>query len=283
MRPSQATASRPPAAGTAAASGSTTAPSPERSGPDDPGPGDSGPDGPGSGPGGHDPGPGDPGPDDPGPCGRNRGRVRAATSASPQAARTITSHGPTVAAATPPATRYAIQRPCAARVPRVTPARPPPARRDQAHRGGHGHRRHGRARSGRRTRDPSRRAGRQEEGREPEDDDQPGDDEADPAEDRAGRTAQPPGAEDGQLGRGGPGQQVAGGQPVLEVVRRQPLPVRHAQLAQQRDVRGRPAEPDAADPAPFPDNRGQRDRPGPGGALLAAQRDQARGQPTQRR
>ena len=34
----------------------------------------------------------------------------------------MTSHGPTVAAASPPAARYAIQRPCAARDPGVLPA-----------------------------------------------------------------------------------------------------------------------------------------------------------------
>ena len=50
----------------------------------------------------------------------------------------------------------------------------------------------------------------------------------------------------------GPGQQVAGGDRVLELARIQPAAALDAQFAQQRDVRGRAAEADAADPAPLP-------------------------------
>ena len=56
----------------------------------------------------------------------------------------------------------------------------------------------------------------------------------------------------------GPGHQVADGDGVLELAGVQPAPALDAQLAQQPDVRGRPAEPDAADPAPFPQNRRER-------------------------
>ncbi len=176
-----------------------------------------------------------------------------------------------------------IQRPCAARVPGLLP----PARRQLA---GIRPTAAATATAGTAAPDPAAAPAIQPGGRgarnraaSPRMMTRPGTMKQTPPRIAPGRTAQPPGAEDGQLGRGRAGQQVAGGQPVLEVVRRQPLPVRHAQLAQQRDVRGRAAEPDAADPAPFPGDRGQRD----GGRLrrgaAPAQRDQARGQPTQRR
>ena len=55
----------------------------------------------------------------------------------------------------------------------------------------------------------------------------------------------------------GPGQQVARGDRVLELPGVQPPLVVHAQLAQQRDVRGRAAEPDAADPPPLPQHGAQ--------------------------
>ncbi len=75
-----------------------------------------------------------------------------------------------------------------------------------------------------------------------------------------GPPAQPPRAEDGELGGGRAGHQVADGDGVLELPGVQPAPALDAQLAQQPDVRGRPAEADAADPAPFPQHRRQRDR-----------------------
>ena len=78
--------------------------------------------------------------------------------------------------------------------------------------------------AGRGAPDPQRRAGGQEQRRQGQDDDQAGHDEAGPADQRAGRAAQPPGAEDGQLGRGRAGQQVGGRDAVLELGRGQPAP-----------------------------------------------------------
>jgi hypothetical protein len=78
----------------------------------------------------------------------------------------------------------------------------------------------------------------------------PGTDERGAVEEGAGT---PPGAEDDQLGGGRAGHQVADGDGVLELAAVQPAPALDAQLAQQPDVRGRPAEADAADPAPFPE------------------------------
>ena len=48
-----------------------------------------------------------------------------------------------------------------------------------------------------------------------------------------------------------------GGSGVLELLRVQPLPALHAQLPQQRDVRGRTAEADAPDPSPLPHHGAQ--------------------------
>ena len=59
-------------------------------------------------------------------------------------------------------------------------------------------------------------------------------------------------AEDGHLGRGRPGQQPARGVGVLELTRRDPPPLLDAQLAEHRDVHGRPAEPGDPDPSPLP-------------------------------
>ncbi len=90
-----------------------------------------------------------------------------------------------------------------------------------------------------------------------QDDDQAGDDEAQPAGEGSGPASQPPRTEDGQLRRRRPGQQVAGGDGVFELGGRHPLPVVHAQLAQESDVGRRAAEPDAPDPAPLTSDGGQ--------------------------
>jgi len=76
----------------------------------------------------------------------------------------------------------------------------------------------------------------------------------------AGSARGAPGAVDAQLRRGRSGQQLAGGVGVLELARGQPPPAVHDQLPQQRDVRGRPAEADRADPPPLPQDRAERDR-----------------------
>ena len=129
----------------------------------------------------------------------------------------------------------------------VSPAgaeqRPGGVDRDRGHRGA-------RARS--RAEHPERRGPCHEQHRQGEDDDQAGDDERSAADQGAGAAAQPPGAVDGQLGGGRAGHQVADRDGVLELPGVQPAPPLDAQLAQQPDVRGRAAEPDAADPTPFP-------------------------------
>ena len=105
-----------------------------------------------------------------------------------------------------------------------------------------------------------RRAG-QEERRQRHDQHEPGEDEAEAADDGPGAPAQRPGAVDGQLGRRRPGQEVGRRDRVLEPACLEPAPALHAKLAQQRDVRRRPAEADDADPAPLarhlPEARGR--------------------------
>ena len=73
----------------------------------------------------------------------------------------------------------------------------------------------------------------------------------------SGPAADTRGAVDRELRRGRPGQQIAGGDRILEVVRLEPAAPLDAQLPQQGDVRRRPAEADAADPAPLPRHRRQ--------------------------
>ena len=62
---------------------------------------------------------------------------------------------------------------------------------------------------------------------------------------------------DRELSRCGAGEEVARGDRVLEVRRGQPASLRDAKLPQKRDVRGRAAETDAADPAPLAGDREQ--------------------------
>ena len=104
---------------------------------------------------------------------------------------------------------------------------------------------------------PQRRRAFQEQRGQREDADEAGDDEGQAAGQRAQPAADPPGAEDGQLGGGRTRQQVAGADGVLEFLRVQPPPAVHAQLAQQRDVRRRPAKAGTADAPPLAQHRGQ--------------------------
>ena len=134
---------------------------------------------------------------------------------------------------------------------------PAPARRDQPAAGVHGDGRHRGARSGSGAAHPGRRGAGEEQRGQREDDDQAGHDERDSAEQRADPAADLPGAEDRQLGGGRAGQQIARGDGVFELALGQPFPALHTQLAQQRDMRGWPAEADAADPAPLPQYRRQ--------------------------
>ena len=133
----------------------------------------------------------------------------------------------------------------------------PPARAEQRPARLHGDRRDGGPGAGSRAEHPQRRGTGQEQRRQGQDHDQPGHDERRPAGQRAEAAADPPGAEDRQLGGGRAREQVAGRDRVLEFPRVQPFPALDAQFPQQLDVGGRAAEPDAADPAPLPQHRGQ--------------------------
>ncbi len=180
------------------------------------------------------------------------GRETAAISTSPQPSSTSTRYGPIVAAAAPPARAYATQR----SVERgARPARP-----GERQAGLHRDRRDARTGARRRAAHPQRRRACEEHGGEREDQDEPRDDEREPADDRAGRAAEPPRAVDRELGRGRAGEEVARGDRVLELDRREPAAPLDAEAAEERDVRRRPAEPDAPDPAPFRQHDRQRRR-----------------------
>jgi hypothetical protein len=99
-----------------------------------------------------------------------------------------------------------------------------------------------------------RRAGEEQRG-EREDRDEPRPDEADAADERPEPAAQPPRAEDGELRRSRAGEEVARGDRVLEVARREPAAPLDAQLPEQRDVRRRPPEADAPDSTPLARDR----------------------------
>ena len=79
-----------------------------------------------------------------------------------------------------------------------------------------------------------------------------------PATSAPARPREPVPAPDRQLRGGRTRQQVHGGDRVLEVARVDPPAPLHAEFAQQRDVRGRPAEADAPDPPPLARDRRQR-------------------------
>jgi hypothetical protein len=80
---------------------------------------------------------------------------------------------------------------------------------------------------------------------------QPGEDEAEAADERAPHAAGAQRGEDRHLRADGAGQQVAGGERVLELARVDPLAACDRQIAQQRDVRGRPAEAEQPDAPPL--------------------------------
>jgi hypothetical protein len=105
--------------------------------------------------------------------------------------------------------------------------------------------------------DRARRCAGQKRRGQGQDENQAGHDERGPAQQRAAAATDAPGAEDRQLGGGGSWQQVAGGDGVFELDRRQPAPALDAQFAQQLDVGGRPAEADAADASPLAHHHGQ--------------------------
>ncbi|MCU1675399.1 MAG: hypothetical protein JWM93_157, partial [Frankiales bacterium] len=100
----------------------------------------------------------------------------------------------------------------------------------------------------------------QERGGQAEDQDQAGDDEREPADQRAGAAPEPVRAIDRELRRGRPRQQVDRGDRVLEVARGDPSAAVDAEVPEQRDVRRRPAEPDATDAPPFAGDGPQGDR-----------------------
>jgi hypothetical protein len=102
------------------------------------------------------------------------------------------------------------------------------------------------------TPDPGGRRSGEEQPREREDQHEAGQDEAKAPDDGSPGAAQPPGAVDRQLRGCRPGQDVGCCDRPLELVVGQPFPPRYAQLTEQRDMRGRAAEPDAPDAAPLP-------------------------------
>jgi glutamate---cysteine ligase / carboxylate-amine ligase len=129
-------------------------------------------------------------------------------------------------------------------------ARPAATRGDEREAGLDGDGRDARAGARGGAADPERRRVREEERGEGDDRDEPGKDERRAPEETADAAAKPPGAVDRELRRRGAGQEVAGGDRILELRRREPAALLHAELAQKRYVRGRASEPDRADPAP---------------------------------
>ena len=157
-----------------------------------------------------------------------------------------------------PARPYDDTRPLSARAP-SSAARPARPHRDGGNR---------RARARARAADP-RGGDPEEHRREREDQHEPGT--MKPIPRRAHHPApQTPRAVDRELRRGRPRQQVRGGDRPLELLLVS-HPPRHAQRAQQRDVRRRAAEADAADPAPLARDLRQRGlASGRGGGIAAA-------------
>ena len=100
--------------------------------------------------------------------------------------------------------------------------------------------------------------GAQEERRQRDDQDEAGKDEAEPADQRTGEAARPPGRVDRELRRGRPGEEVGGGEPVLELLRRHPPAALDDELPKQCDVRRWPTEPDDPDPSPRARDRSER-------------------------
>ena len=136
-----------------------------------------------------------------------------------------------------------------------------PARAGEAGRRVDGHRRDRSPRPRSRAQHPQRRGFAEEQRGQGQDDDQPGHDERGAADQGAETAPQPPRAEDRELRGGRAGQQVADRDRVLEFLGGQPLAAFDAQVPQHLDVGRRPAEPQAADPPPLPQDRGQRHRP----------------------
>src|SRR6266511_1624316 len=117
-------------------------------------------------------------------------RAFAATSMIPQPARTRTSQGPIVPAATPPGGHHRDRR-------------------------AHGDGRDGGTGSCGRPLDPQRRVGPEEQRGQPQDDDEAGDDEAESAHQCTEATTEAPGAIDGELRGGGPWEEVGCGDAVF--------------------------------------------------------------------
>ena len=128
---------------------------------------------------------------------------------------------------------------------------------------------HGRAGARADAEDPLRRRVAERDRRDREHHRQPGQDEREPAGDPAGQPGDPLRAVDRQLRRGRPRQQLAGRVRVLELARADPAAALDDELAQQRDVRRRPAEADQPEPAPLAEDCAKRDVHGRGGPYCA--------------
>jgi len=121
--------------------------------------------------------------------------------------------------------------------------------------GVHGHCGHRRTSTRSGCSDPQRWVTGEKQRGKGQDDDQPRENECKAAHNCAATSANPPGAIDRQLGGRRAREQVAGSNRVFELDRPDPSPALDTKLTQQLDMRGWPAEPDAADPPPLPQDR----------------------------
>ena len=179
--------------------------------------------------------------------------VRRSTSTPPQATSASTTNGPASALAAAPAGR--VDGPAAVA---GGAGRPAPRRRRQVERRPQRDRGHGRpaARAG--GPHPVRRRRGQEQPCQGDDDRQAGKDEPGAADERPAASRRRGRAEDRELGRRRPREQVAGRDRVFELVGRDPPAALDAKLAQEHDVGRRPAEPDHAQPRPLPGDGAER-------------------------
>ena len=149
-------------------------------------------------------------------------------------------------------------------------------RQSQPCAGADGDRRDRRARA-HRSAAHGRERGREEERGEAEHQQQARQDEAEAAAQRAARAAQTPRAIDRKLCRRGSREHVRRCDGPLELLFREPLPPRHAQIAQECDVRGRSAEADEPDARPRARDLRERGFAGPERARGALHRGSHRG------
>ena len=159
--------------------------------------------------------------------------------------------------------------------------RPCPTRGNEASTCAHGDRGNSSARACARAEHPQRRCCGKKHCREAQDANESRNDERRTANDRAHRPRDAPRAEDRELRRRRARQQIARRDRVLELGRIQPFLAVDAHITQQRDVRGRPTETDAANTAPLQQHLTQ-PHPGRRGRRIS-RRHQRNLQPASRR